>query len=171
MEIWKDIQGYEGLYKISNMGNVLSLKYRHHDREKLLTLRTDINGYKDVCLTKDRIETHKKVHRLVAEAFIENDNPERTFVNHIDGNKSNNNVDNLEWCTRSENMLHAYKTGLMPKHVPKIKNRKKVKCLETNTTYESLTEASEKLGIHISKISQCCHGVRKHTHNLHFSFV
>ena len=104
--MWQDIEGYEGRYQISSAGNVYSYK---NDRE----LKCGINsqGYKMVALSKNnKIKTYP-VHRLVATMFIENkDN--KHIVNHLDGNKSNNYWLNLEWCTNSENSLHAFKTGL-----------------------------------------------------------
>lgn len=121
MEIWKDIEGYEGLYQISNLGNVKSLArviINKHGKEqtypeKLLTpdvYVTNYSNYLRVTLSKNHNTKRYSVHRLVAEAFIPN--PEnKTHVNHIDNNAENNFVENLEWCTHSENMLHAQKQG------------------------------------------------------------
>lgn len=112
IEIFKDIKGYEGQYQISNFGRVKSLeRYDRLNRfikEKFLVPRKHNNGYLRVCLSHS---VDKYIHRLVAEAFIPN--PENKLeVNHIDGNKLNNNISNLEWCTRSENNKHAFKIGL-----------------------------------------------------------
>lgn len=103
-EIYKDIQGYEGRYQVSNLGNVISFK-------RGIQLKPDNqNGYLRVSLCKDGVATRFLIHRLVAQAFIPNkDN--KPHINHIDNNPSNNNVSNLEWCTHSENMLHAHKQG------------------------------------------------------------
>lgn len=117
-EIWKDIEGYEGLYQVSTYGNIKSLpKVRRNgtgtyiQKEKLLKPSNTSTGYKKVELCKDGKRKSFKVHRLVAIAFIPNpDN--KPEVNHIDGNKINNNIDNLEWVTSSENSVHAYETGL-----------------------------------------------------------
>lgn len=117
-EIWKDINGYEGLYQISNLGNVKSIQYFNHannkiyPRNKLLKPLINEKGYFRVDLFKLGKTKRCRIHRLVAEAFIPNLNnfPE---VNHIDGNKSNNRVDNLEWCTHKHNMKEAYRLGLV----------------------------------------------------------
>lgn len=102
----KDIKNFEKYYSIDENGNVFS-----KIRNKYLKLNYKKNGYIYVSLQVNNIKTTKRVHRLVAEAFIPN--PEnKPFVNHIDGNKSNNNVQNLEWVTGSENNIHAMNTGL-----------------------------------------------------------
>ena len=113
MEIWKDVVGYEGLYKVSNSGNVKNLErkipYRYGLRtipERILKGNENERGYLYVVLYKNTKPQKHKIHRLVAQAFIEN--PEnKKCINHIDGNKQNNSVDNLEWVTHSENMKHA----------------------------------------------------------------
>lgn len=117
-EIWKDIEGYEGLYQISNLGRVKSLKryskYKNSKRfinEKIIKLQKSKNGYLRVELCKNNIKKKYLIHRLVGYAFLNNyDN--NLEINHKDGNKQNNNVENLEWITRSENERHAYKMGL-----------------------------------------------------------
>ena len=120
-ERWKDIKDFEGFYKISDYGRVKSLKriinhngsYSKHIRIKELIRKIRINkqGYWYLNLAKNGVYKTKKIHRLVAEHFI--DNPHNyPFINHIDGNKLNNNINNLEWCTPSYNTNHAYKLGL-----------------------------------------------------------
>lgn len=113
-EIWRDIKGYEGKYQVSNFGNVRSLMYHNTKgikRISLLKPATDGKGYLRCALSKNNILTTFKVHRLVAQAFIPNPN-NYPQINHIDGNKKNNKVDNLEWCTNSINQIHAYSTNL-----------------------------------------------------------
>lgn len=118
MTEWKPVKGYEGLYEISNTGLVKALE-RRVDRGKchrtwethIKRYGVDGNGYFRVSLSKDGVNKTHKVHRLVAQAFIDNPN-NLPQVNHIDGNKQNNHVDNLEWCTNSENQKHACKLGL-----------------------------------------------------------
>ncbi len=106
MEVWKDIIGYEGLYQVSNLGNVKSLF-----RYKKVLNNTIHKGYYLISLCKNKKQLPQRNHRLVAIAFIPN--PEnKPQVNHIDGNKLNNNVENLEWCTPKENTQHALLIGL-----------------------------------------------------------
>lgn len=111
-EIYKDIEGYEGYYEISNMGQVRSTSYKGI---KILKPSKTKNGYLNVILCVKQIKTHKLVHRLVAETFLENPlNLEQ--VNHINGNKEDNSVDNLEWCTQEYNNYHAYNNNLLNRY-------------------------------------------------------
>lgn len=115
MEIWKDIKGYEGKYQVSTLGYVKSLVMwtgdKYIKRDKILRGVLYKNGYMYVGLSKDGKVKRFKVNRLVAEAFI--DNPYNLPVtNHKNGDKTNNTVGNLEWTSYSENLKHAYKTGL-----------------------------------------------------------
>lgn len=121
MEIWKDVKNYEGKYQVSNKGSVKSLTRQVTNSQgtvqtypgKLLkpdVLTTTFSNYQRVTLSKSNKTSRHSVHRLVAEAFIPNtDN--KPYVNHLDNNAENNAVGNLEWCTHSENMLHAQKQG------------------------------------------------------------
>lgn len=108
-EMWKSIKNYEGYYEISNLGQVRSIK-----RNLILKSAVDTHGYLHVVLYKNNTKKDVRIHRLVAETFIENQN-NLAQVNHIDGNKLNNRVDNLEWCTNLENHNHAVKIGLIDK--------------------------------------------------------
>lgn len=136
-EIWKDIPGYEGLYQVSNLGRVKRLEYKRENnliktmstfKEHILKPAKQTSGYMYIVLCKNNKTKGFRVHRLVAEAFISNpyNLPQ---VNHIDANKSNNNVNNLEWCSRSENMQHAYSHNLInqsteKKRISQLKNIK-----------------------------------------------
>lgn len=112
-EIWRWIADYEGLYQISNYGRVKSFpRYRRHKESKILKPSCDSMGYLKIGLNKDGDSRKFAIHRLVAQAFIPNPNnlPE---VNHKDGHPLNCYVENLEWATKSENMQHAIKMGLL----------------------------------------------------------
>ena len=102
-EIWKPIKGYESLYEVSNLGRVKSLKW---GKERILRTDKSNNGYLRVVLCKDGKKKKYLVHRLVCESFLPNSNnlPE---VNHKDENKTNNKVDNLEWCDRTYNNRYS----------------------------------------------------------------
>lgn len=117
-EKYKDIPNYEGLYQVSNLGNIKSVARSYTNskgkayniKERILKL-TISNGYYSVTLN-NKSKKRFTIHRLVAQVFISN--PEnKEEVNHKDGNKLNNCYNNLEWCTKSENTLHAYRIGLM----------------------------------------------------------
>jgi hypothetical protein len=113
-EVWKDIEGYKGIYQVSSWGNVKSLdridSRGWKRKERTIKKQKTFDGYLHVGLYKNGIETKFRVHRLVAEAFISN---RKSEVNHIDGDKTNNHVNNLEWVSHDENMKHASKMGVM----------------------------------------------------------
>lgn len=118
MKSWKNIKVYEGLYRVSSDGEILSLSRIVSNNngfrktpERLLKQSTHSNGYLVVTLCKENVKKKKRVHRLVALAFKKNPKNLKE-VNHIDGDKKNNYYNNLEWCTRSENVKHCYKIGL-----------------------------------------------------------
>ena len=146
MEVWKD--SYAG-YQVSNKGRVRSLK-----RDKVLTLREHHKGYLHVHLRVDGEDIMPKVHRLVAMAFLENpDNLPQ--VNHINGDKKDNRVENLEWCTNGQNQKHSYDVlGKKPFEKPVV-------CVDSNEKYSSSREAGRRLGIDSSCITKCCKGRRQ----------
>lgn len=122
-EIWQDIVGYENKYKVSTFGRVKSLMYVNaygsHPKERILKLHTNSkNGYQYVQLSKNNKVKSYRVHCLVMNTFYPM--PKKVgydknyTINHKDGNKTNNHIDNLEWCTQSENQVHAFKLGLNP---------------------------------------------------------
>ena len=119
-EIWKDIKGFEGTYQVSNFGNIKSLRRTvkrssqtgdYLQKEVILKPATNAKGYYHVALRKDGDSKTFRIHRLVAESFISNPTG-HPQVNHKDGNKTNNHVNNLEWTDNSGNLKHAYKLGL-----------------------------------------------------------
>ena len=120
IEKWKQIPNLP--YEISSLGKIRNLQ------GKVLKTYIQNSGYEQIKINYQGLHIHKSIHRLVAEAFIPNP-LNKEYVNHIDGNKLNNTVDNLEWCTNSENILHARKTGLNPYNKPtlglKLKPRSK----------------------------------------------
>ena len=117
-EIWKEVLGYNGIYFVSNIGNVKSIDHYCEGRKgsgkqngRILKLQKSKKGYLRVCLCNNNKKFNTGVHRLVANAFIPNP-LNKPQVNHINGIKNDNNVDNLEWCTNQENQIHAVKNKL-----------------------------------------------------------
>lgn len=149
-EIWKPIEGYEGLYEVSNLGRVKSLNYKHTGQEKIMKTLLKRTGYCRASLRKDNISKDWSVHRLVANAFIEN--PENLpEVNHKDENPSNNCVENLEWCDHKYNV--NYGTAIK-RRAEKLSTPIKCLDLETNKTtyFSSINEAGKVLGVYPTPI-------------------
>lgn len=176
MEQWRTCV-YDGEtwdeYEVSTKGRVRSLNYyRVKGQVQLLKLIEDGDSYLLVNLYYKGKKKRKlcKVHRLVAFTFydlIPNDNPtEKTHINHIDENKHNNSVENLEWTTPPQNLHH----GTRAERISKSK-QKRVKCIETGKEYDSITQASEDTGISISSISGCCRGKLESCKGTHWEFV
>ena len=185
-EEWKDIPEYEGYYQFSSLGRIKSLDREITNINGKVSLRKgkvkaqtiDKGGYQRVNLYKNNIFKHCPVHRLVAKAFIPN--PEnKPEVNHIDGNKLNNCVDNLEWCTKSENQQHAWNIGLKEKARKACSTNGKNNCasnakkslskpilqfdIDNNLIKEwkSIHDAERTLKIANTHISECCRGKAK----------
>lgn len=167
MEIWKDIKGYEGFYQISNLGRVRSLdRYvncligiKALRKGKILTQNYNNKGYKRVSLCKNGKHKNFQVHRLVAEAFIPN--PDHLpCINHKDEDKTNNHVDNLEWCSVEYNS--NYGTA-----IERRSEKRKVPILQYDNQgnfireWNSASDAYRELGIYQQDISRCCKGIRK----------
>lgn len=145
-EVWKPIKGFEGLYEVSNLGNV------RNANGKLRKPFLIHQGYLIIDLFRNYKRTHARVNRLVAEAFIPN--PEnKTEVNHKNGNKTDNRVENLEWTSKSENMIHAYKNRLQAKGRYPIR---KVRCLEDGKVYATAGEVARAYGIDSRTVTSSC---------------
>lgn len=183
-EVWKDLERFCNLYQVSNTGKIRSLINNRILKPSIIAYRKEKNkdGYKVVNIRKKIYY----IHRLVAEEFIPN--PEgKPFINHIDGNKQNNSVENLEWCTNSENILHAYRIGLVKQkmHKPKCYKTKRNNVFDERWTEEKYYQPNQKMivqldrygnvikiwdsmkqaGIYLNikkqNISACCRGKRK----------
>lgn len=137
IEEWKQIPNLP--YEISSLGKIRNLQ------GKVLKTYIQNSGYEQIKINYQGLHIHKSIHRLVAEAFIPNP-LNRPCVNHIDGNKLNNTVDNLEWCTNSENILHARKTGLNPYNKPTLGLKLKPR--------SNSGKQSQYLGVHWDKSRQ-----------------
>ena len=176
-EVWKPIPSYEGLYEVSNLGNVRSLdrlRIRKVLKGRMLKQNFCNIGYLHVNLSKRGNHKTIMVHRIVAKVFVDNDDKENKIaVNHIDGDKTNNNASNLEWCTYSDNQKHAYKNGLNSWNETKGKKPKGVIQLEKDTSkeiarYESIGEALRAINAPPSHTSlvNCCNK-KKHYNTFH----
>lgn len=179
-EIWKDVVGFEGLYAVSNMGNVRSLHWYGGDKIVDLAKSVRPDGYMVCCLSKKGKSKHCLIHRLVADAFIPKEEG-KDFVNHKDENRSNNRVENLEWCNKSYNQLYSMnlhperkelftdnlrnkETGKIgsrftKKGIPHTRLERVKKCLRDGTVvgiYNSASEAAFEMGVDSGNISTAC---------------
>ena len=158
---------YEGLYKVSNLGRVKNLNYRNTGKERLVKTSEDKDGYLKVNLRKNGEYKTCKVHRLVAEIFIPN--PEnKPEVNHIDEDKTNNRVENLEWKTHKDNLNHGTRNKRAGKAISKTQtNGKKSKpVLQLSLSGDLIREWPSvgecgRNGFDIGNVCLCCNGKRK----------
>lgn len=158
-EIWKDIPGYEGRYQISNLGRMRSIRVR-------ILKPYNSDGYQIGTIREGDKQIRHGIHRFVAEAFLPN--PEgKEQVNHINGNRADNRVENLEWATCQENNLHRCRVlnggGGRPE--------KPVICTTTGEWFPSITAAADATGAPLTKILLCCQGKRKHTKGLAWCYA
>lgn len=161
IEEWEKIKNHPK-YSCSNFGNI-----RNDETGMILNGTVNNKGYKryDICENGKRLVLNP--HRAVAEAFIPNpDN--KSYINHIDGDKTNNNVSNLEWCTPKENTSHSL--NVLGNKVGGL-NKKAVICVETGILYPSQRAAELELNIPKGKVSSCCAGKRHSAKGLHFKYV
>lgn len=151
-EVWKDIVDYEGLYQVSNLGRVKSL-FRY---KRILKPQKDIHGYLKVGLYKNGKCKLFNIHKLVANAFIEN-HKNYKYVNHKDENKTNNRVENLEFCSFYYNLIYGTRVQRIAE-----KNNKPILQFDLEGNFirewESITQASKELNNSLNNISQCCLG-------------
>ena len=159
MEEWRPIECATN-YEVSSLGKV-----RNKKTKNILSGTVNNKGYIRYDLSINGKRKAKSGHRLVAEAFIAKVNG-KTIINHKDGNKTNNNVDNLEWCNNKENSVHAFvKLGNEPV------NKKAVRCIETGVEYKSCREAARATGISNSLINRCCNKRRRSACGTHWELV
>ena len=199
-EIWKDVIGYKGFYQVSNLGRIRSLD-RTVERGcsylpikgKVLTGHINGDGYHFIGLCKNNIRKFLAIHRIVAQAFIKN-KYDKPCIDHIDGNRLNNNVENLQWCTNKENMnnpisikrmskslkgrsfskTHKEKIGLANRNrTDQSKNVAKIDKTSGKTikVYPSLGEAYRQTGIHFSNISKVCKKKTKSAGGFKWEFI
>lgn len=187
-EIWKWIDGYKNMYQVSNLGRIRSVdrdvycevspNKLQHIFGKVLKQGLNHKGYPIVYLSKDGKQKTITVHRLVAKAFIKNplNLPQ---VNHKDGCKTNNQVDNLEWCDNSYNQKHAWKNGLQPSYEEnngRGRPAKAVAMLDLNTgevlrTFETLASVKRETGINQFNVRSVCLGIRNHAGGYDWKFI
>ena len=173
-EIWKDVKGYEGIFKISNTGKLIRVKNSPNMPDNNV-LKGEVTkfGYRQYHMRLKGVSKRLKAHRLVAEAFIPNPN-NLPQVNHIDGDKLNNNVKNLEWCDQKHNNRHALATGLREIDMQQVRNmhktmakkqQRKVNQLDLNGNlikqFDSMNGAADYFGGHSSNIRRVCKGKGK----------
>lgn len=182
-EEWKEIPGFNGAYMVSNYGRVLSVSRIVRSgktnfvktKDIIMTKRPNKKGYDKVCLNLNGKTKSVFVHRLVAIAFIANPN-NKPQVNHIDGNKSNNLVSNLEWCTNGENQIHAYRLGLNKVTGRAGRKKRRVRQIDPITgiamaEYGSLADAGRKTGANCVNIRKAALGQRKTAGGYQWAFA
>lgn len=158
MERWKSVDDFP-TYEVSDEGRIRNVK-----TGRVLKKTRTSKGYEQVSLRKDKQQHVLRVHRLIADTFYgEHDDLD---VNHIDGDKLNNKLSNLEFCTRKENINHAFRTGLK-----QPSRMKKVRVIETGVVYNSIRECARQIGVDQSMICQCLTGRQKTTHGYSFERV
>lgn len=167
-EIWKDLPGYKGYYQVSSLGRVRSLPRNGTKKEvHVLSLNKKKTGYVNILLSKDNKRKTCRVHRLVACAFIPN--PEnKPQINHKNGCRSDNRVENLEWVSSQENIKHKF--DVLNYKMSK-RNPKSVRCIETGQEFECIKDAERFYGKSYGAIQHAVNGKTKTAYGLHWCFV
>lgn len=176
IEFWKNIEDYGNgtRYQVSDLGRVRSLNYRDTGEPKILKQYGNGTGYYQVKLLDNFGKAkHVLVHRLVATAFIENPFPDKwDQVNHIDEDKSNNCVENLEWCDQTMNHNHGTINERTSKSMTNNPKRSKpVRCKTTGETFKSIADVFRTYGYSKNSVGECCRGKQKHAYGLEWEFV
>lgn len=173
MELWENVQGYEGLYQVSNLGRIKSLLFINNvcikEREKILKIETNKKNRQHIALYKNGKRKNMAVHRLVAKAFIPNPN-NLPQINHIDGNPKNNKVENLEWCSASYNMKHAYANNLLKLKKYNEKNSKAI-IRNDGKKYNNSYDASKDLKVSACSIRDVLKGRTKSCKGFTFKYL
>ncbi len=174
MEKWKNIKGYEGLYQVSNLGNVRSLNYRKQGFVKNLYLKHHPDGYRQVELFKNGTKRMITVHRLVAEAFVPNRNG-YDVVNHLNENKADNRVENLEWIDFAGNVRYSKNKHRNENKNKSLKRNERVLQLSLDGVlikeWANITEVKHSTKYNNWSIYQCCEGVRKSAYGFKWQYA
>lgn len=168
-EIWKDIPGYEGRYRVSSIGRVMSLDYKHTCGSKIMVQTIGTDGYPQLLLYKNGKPKCWQIHRLVAVAFVPNPNNKRC-IDHINGIKTDNRAINLRWCTYKENIHN-------PLTLPKmgVGNKQSVTQMSLDGEYvrdwDSATNAAKGVGGKVGPITACCRGIYKSSYGYRWKYT
>ena len=159
MERWLPIKDFP-MYEVSSNGRVRNIK-----TGRILRPQSNTNGYLTLTLRNDKGQSTKRIHRLVADAFYDGVH-ENLDVNHIDGNKHNNFIGNLEFCTRQSNIQHAFRTGLK-----KPSRSKRIRIIETGDIYDSIRECARAIGGDPTSVRRVLTRVESHCKGFHFELI
>lgn len=175
-EIWKDVVGYEGLYQVSNMGNIRAYNCKYQKNlfpdttQRGLTPQLNRNGYLQVGLFRGKTQKTHAVHRLVADAFIQKDDIFATTVNHKNEVKTDNRAENLEWVSQKDNCRKHYERN--PRKVVKnYASKKPIKCVETGEVFDSITAMAKAYNLNANGLRACIYQGLKHYKGYHWELI